>query len=248
MLSLIYSLLAITLISLLSIFFIAFLFNRLPSFSKYTPSLVSLAVGSLLGDAFIHILPEANNKIANINLVSLLTIAGILLFFSLEKFIQWHHCHDPEHQHHQPLVAVSFVGDSFHNFIDGAIIAASFSVDFKIGLATSLAVLIHEIPQEIGDFGIFMNQGLSLLKSLRLNLISASFSFFGALFIFLLGFQLVNLTNYILPITAGGFIYLAASDLIPELHRHQSRLSTSLLQILLVIIGVTLMFSLTILE
>lgn len=249
---LISSLLAVLIISLISIVAIYFLISRLPSFSRFSFQLVSIAVGSLLGDAFIHLLPEAAELIGNQLVVSLLVISGMLLFFSLEKLVRWHHCHNPDyHQddHSQHIVPVSLVGEAFHNFIDGVVIASSFMVSPSVGIATSIAVLIHEIPQEIGDFGIYTHQGLSLVKALKLNLYSASSSLLGIIFTFLIGSTFSDFSNYILPITAGGFIYLAASDLIPELHRHHSHNSrSSLSQIFLVILGVAIMCLLLFLE
>jgi len=208
-------------------------------------TLVSLAVGSLLGDAFIHLLPEASRNIASQNTVSLLTITGILIFFSIEKFIRWHHCHDPDCQEGaSALIPVSLVGENFHNFIDGVVIAGSFLVSTKLGIATAIAVLIHEIPQEIGHFGIYTHQGLSLPKSLQLNLLSSLSSLLGVLMTFFVGSGLSAISTLILPITAGGFVYLALSDLIPELHRHQEGFLHSLLQVFLVLVGVFLMYSL----
>ncbi len=246
------SFLAVIIISLISIVAIYFLIAHLPSFSRFNFHLVSIAVGSLLGDAFIHLLPEANDLITNSLLVSLLVIFGMLLFFSLEKLIRWHHCHNPDyHQddHSEHIVPVSLVGEVFHNFIDGVVIASSFMVSPSVGIATSLAVLIHEIPQEIGDFGIYTHQGKSLFQALKLNLYSASSSLFGIIFTFLIGSSISNFSAYILPITAGGFIYLAASDLIPELHRHHSdNHRSSISQIFLVILGVAIMSLLLLFE
>ncbi len=249
MIPLIYSLLSVIFISLISILAIYWLISHIPNFSKYITPLVSLAVGSLLGDAFIHLLPEANETIPNPTIVSLLTIGGILIFFSIEKFVRWHHCHDPEcDEGSSAIVPVSMVGEGIHNFIDGVIIAGSFLISTKLGIATSLAVLIHEIPQEIGDFSIYTHQGMSLKKALRLNLLSATTSLLGVVFAFLLGTGAATFSNYVLPITAGGFIYLASSDLIPELHRDHKRSVQSIFQILYVLLGVFLMYSLLWLE
>jgi len=250
MLPIVSSLLAVFIISLISVVIIYFLISRIPALVNSSISLVSVAVGSLLGDAFIHVLPEANSQINNQLTVSLLTITGILLFFSLEKIVRWRHCHDPHCQsssgHH--LVPISLVGEAFHNFIDGVIITASFVTSPALGLATSLAVLLHEIPQEIGHFGIYLHQGLSLSKSLKLNLYTAFFAFLGVIFTALIGNSITNFSAYILPITAGGFIYLASSDLIPELHRHQSNIRSSISQIFLVMLGASLMILMLILD
>ena len=245
MLPLIYSLISVITISLISILAIYWLISRIPSLSRFVMPFVSLAVGTLLGDAFIHLLPEASRNIADSNAVSLLTILGILIFLSIEKFVRWHHCHDPDcHEGASALVPVSLVGENFHNFIDGVVIAGSFLVSTKLGIATAIAVLIHEIPQEIGHFGIYTHQGLSLSKSLQLNLFSSLSSLLGVLMTFFVG----SSSTLILPITAGGFIYLASSDLIPELHRQNEKLFHSLVQILFVLLGVFLMYSLLWLE
>jgi len=249
MLPLFYSLLAVIIISLISIFAIYWLISHIPNFSRFVIPLVSLAVGSLLGDAFIHLLPEANENIPNQIAVSLLTIFGILIFFSIEKFVRWHHCHDPDcTEGASAIIPVSLAGESIHNFIDGVIIAGSFIISPNLGVATTLAVLLHEIPQEVGDFGIYTHQGLSLKKSLKLNLLSATTSLLGVIVTFIVGSGLATSTAYVLPITAGGFIYLAASDLIPELHEHKETSTHSLLQILYLLAGVALMFSLLYLE
>lgn len=249
MLPLFYSLIAVVVISVVSIFAIYWLISHIPNFSRFVTPLVSLAVGSLLGDAFIHLLPEAYESISDPTIVSLLTILGILIFFSIEKFVRWHHCHDPDcTEGSSAIVPISLVGESIHNFIDGVIIAGSFIINPNLGLATSLAVLLHEIPQEIGDFGIYTHQGLSLKKSLHLNLLSATSSLLGVILTFLLGASAASFSTYVLPITAGGFIYLAASDLIPELHEHKEKSVHSVLQIFYVLIGVALMYCLLFLE
>lgn len=249
MLPLVYSLASVTLISLISILAIYWLISRVPTFSKFIMPLVSLAVGSLLGDAFIHLLPEASETISTPSVVPLLTILGIFIFFAIEKFVRWHHCHDPEcDEVSSTIIPVSLVGETFHNFIDGVIIASSFMISNQVGIATSLAVLIHEIPQEIGDFGIYTHQGLSLLNALRLNLLSASSSLLGVILTILIGTKVADFSVYILPITAGGFIYLASADLIPELHGHNPQANSSLVQVFCLLLGVGLMYSLLWLE
>lgn len=249
MLPLFYSLGSVLVISLFSILVIYWLISSIPSFGRLITPLVSLAVGSLLGDAFIHLLPEANETIAAQNIVPLLTILGILLFFSIEKFVRWHHCHDPDcSEDRSIIVPVSLIGESIHNFIDGVVIAGSYIISPQLGLATSLAVLLHEIPQEVGDFGIYTHQGLSLKKALNLNLLSATTSILGVIVTFIIGSSIESFIPYILPVTAGGFIYLAASDLIPELHEHKGRSINSLAQILFLLLGVVLMYALLWLE
>jgi zinc and cadmium transporter len=247
MFPLISSLAAVIIISLVSIIGIYYLLSVLPNFQKISLFLVSIAVGSLLGDAFIHLLPEANLLLSP-GLVSLLIITGILLFFILEKIVRWRHCHSSDcHQDH-PVVTVNVVGEFFHNFIDGVLIASSFFVNYSLGLTTAIAVLTHEIPQEIGNFSIYRHLGVSLKKSLGFNLLSSLFSLLGVFFVAVVGLQFKNFSGLILPITAGGFIYLASSDLIPELHRHEPKISSSFLQLFSVILGVVLMYLLKFIE
>jgi zinc and cadmium transporter len=240
MFALISSLVAVIFISLISVIGIYFLISFLPGFSKISLFLVSLAVGSLLGDAFFHLLPESYSLISSLS-VSILIIVGILLFFTLEKIVRWRHCHNSDDEHDHPTVAVNLVGELCHNFIDGILISSSFFVSFSLGLTTAFAVLSHEIPQEIGNFSVYQHLGLSLKKSLTFNLLSSFFSLLGVISVAIVGLKYQNFSGYILPITAGGFIYLAASDLIPELHRHEPKISSSLFQLLFVIFGVLLM-------
>ena len=168
---------------------------------------------------------------------------GILLFFILEKILRWQHCHIPTSENHiHPIAAINLVGDAVHNFMDGVIIAIGFSASTSIGIATTLAVVLHEIPQEIGDLGILMHKGLSLPKALMFNFLSALMSFAGAILALMIGPHVTAFTAYCLPITAGGFLYIAGSDLIPELHHGEYvRLSTSLKQLGFIILGVGMM-------
>jgi len=246
------SLLAIFLISLVSLSGVFFLFLKPGLISRLSVYLVSFAVGGLLGDAFIHILPQSySGNIPEVS-VSLLVITGLLLNFILEKFLRWRHCHNPDcHEEgggHDHIVTLNLVADGVHNFIDGLLVAASFMVSRELGLATSLAVLLHEIPQEIGDFAILVHNKVPVLKALFLNFLSAIISLLGVLLAFFFGGNIENFASYLLPITAGAFIYLAASDLIPELHRHQAKFSTSLIQLFSIILGIALMFLLLLVE
>lgn len=237
------SLIVVSLISLIGVFTLSFRLQRLKKLLLY---LVSFAVGGLLGDVFIHLLPETFEKIGFNITVSFLVLFGIILFFVLEKFLRWQHCHIPtstEHKH--PMIALNLIGDAVHNFLDGMIIAASFMASPAIGFATTMAVVFHEIPQEIGDFGILVHGGLSVRKALWYNFLSALAAFVGALVVFAVGPQVQNLSAYILPVTSGGFLYIAGSDLIPELHQHEVRLSVSLGQLVCILAGISLMALLT---
>jgi zinc and cadmium transporter len=191
--------------------------------------LVSFAVGALLGDAFIHLIPESLQRDDEPLAASLLILAGMMVFFVVEKLIR--HRHGALHEHHdafheirRPEVAViNLVGDAVHNFIDGVLIGASYLASPILGLSTSFAVVLHEIPQELGDFSILVDSGLSVRKAILLNLASASVAIVGTAVALLAGAVAQKaVVGSLLPMTAGGFVYLAAADLIPELQRDRS--------------------------
>jgi len=203
--------------------------------------LVSFAAGGLLGDSFIHLLPEAVEEDGFSLSVSLAVLVGLLLFFVLEKFICWRHCHIPTSKSHpHPVVFMNLIGDGFHNFIDGAVISASFLTTIPLGIATTLAVVLHEIPQEIGDFGVLLHGGLSKNKALIFNFASALAAVGGAILVLILGERIVGVSQLLIPFTAGGFIYIAGSDLIPELHK-ETNLAKSLIQMVGLILGIGIM-------
>lgn len=211
------SVVGVSLVSLVGLFGLSLKENILRS-SLF--ALVSLAVGALLGDAFIHLIPEAYESGMPALSISLSIIAGILIFFVVEKALHWHHhqgIEDQEHTH-QPLGSLILVSDGFHNFIDGLIIATSYMVSVEVGIATTVAVILHEIPQEVGDFGVLIHAGYSKGKALWFNFLSGLAALLGAFVAFLLGSMTETITLMLVPIAAGGFIYIALSDLIPELH------------------------------
>src|SRR3989339_357795 len=188
----------------------------------------------------------------SVTIVSLISLVGIFTLALnrdiLEKFIRWRHCHDGHcDEHLKPVVYMNLFGDAVHNFIDGLVIAASYSVSIHLGIATTIAVILHEIPQEIGDFGVLIHGGLSVKKALFFNFLSALTSIIGAVLFFLVGDFLGNFRMALIPVTAGGFIYMAGSDLIPELH-HDERPIRSLLQIFFIALGVGIMALMVILE
>ncbi len=214
---------------------------------KYIFVFISLAVGALLGDAFIHLIPEAFEKSKSATETSILIIAGILLFFILEKFLHWHHHgEDKEKFQVHPVGQLVLFSDGIHNFIDGMIIGASFLINVPVGLATTLAVILHEIPQEIGDFAVLLHSGYTKMRALWLNFLSALLAIAGVLLVFMLDKE-QSVTLWILPIAAGGFIYIAVADLIPELQKTKE-IKYSVLQIISVIAGVLAMVALVFLE
>ncbi|MDQ3245032.1 MAG: ZIP family metal transporter [bacterium] len=215
---------------------------------KYIFIFISLAVGALLGDAFIHIIPEAFENSNNHTTTSILIITGILLFFILEKFLHWHHHGDDTQENHiHPAGKLVLFSDGVHNFIDGMIIGASFIVSVPVGIATTVAVILHEIPQEVGDFAVLIHSGYTRVRALWLNFLSALMAILGLFVVFILGNRVENSSLYFLPIAAGGFIYIALSDLIPELHKTQNT-KHSIAQITSVIFGILLMLLLTFIE
>lgn len=215
------SVLLVSAISFVGIFTLAL---REQLVRKYIFVLVSVAIGAFLGDAFFHLLPESFEALPPA-MVGTLVIFGMLVFFALERALHWHHRHSEESEkEHQTLHLVGklvLVSDGVHNFLDGVIIAASFLAGPAVGMATTLAVIFHEIPQEIGDFGVLVHAGYSKRRALFLNFLSGLLAVLGALFAFLLGAVTESLIMWVVPFAAGAFIYIASSDLIPELHKER---------------------------
>lgn len=209
--------------------------------------LVSFSAGALFGGAFFHLIPEATEA-SGITTAAAYVVLGLLVFFILEKFVHWRHCHVPTSKEHpHPLGIMNLVGDGFHNFIDGVVIAASYLVSIPLGMATTFAVLLHEVPQEIGDFGILLHAGFKKTKALLFNFASALAAVLGALVTLVIGTRVAGITEVMIPFTAGGFIYIAGSDLIPELHK-ESAPAKSVIQFLAIVLGVALMVAFTLIE
>jgi len=234
---LLYALISIFIISLLSfIGLISFGFKpeKLKSFLIYV---ISFSAGALLGDAFIHLLPELSFTLDT----SLYILLGILIFFILEKVVQWRHCHMPiTKQHIHPFAYMNLVGDALHNFIDGIIITTSYLISIPAGFATTLAVVFHEIPQKIGDIGILLHGGFSRKKALWINFAISLTAFIGAILTFWLSGILQHVETFLIPITIGGFIYIAGSDLIPEMHKEKG-LKQAFFQTIAFILGILVM-------
>ncbi len=230
-LSLIYALGSVVLVSLVSlvgVFTLALNQKRLHQFLVF---MVAFAAGALFGDALIHLLPEVVEELGFSLEVSLAVLSGIVVMFIVEKVIHWRHCHYPDeengtHIHHahteshkHPFAWVNLIGDGVHNFIDGLVIGAAYMVSVPAGIATTLAVVFHEIPQEIGDFGVLLHGGFSTREALTVNLITAATAILGAVVVFALGETIEGFTIWLVPFAAGVFLYIAGSDLIPELHK-----------------------------
>jgi len=205
----------VSLISLVGIFTLTLKDNLL---HKILFCLIGFSAGALIGGAFLHILPECleNNKSS---VVFSYLIVGIIAFFLMERYLHWRHCHEEGECKTHAFTYLNLVGDGFHNFIDGMVIAASFIVSIKLGLVTTLAIILHEIPQELGDFAVLIYGGFSKRKALLFNFASALMAIIGAVVGYFIADFSKSFSNFILPFTAGGFIYIATSDLIPELHK-----------------------------
>ncbi len=242
-----YALISVLIISLISFVGALTLVLKRELLNRSIFILVSLAVGALLGDVFVHIIPEAYESMSDTRLISFLIIGGILTFFILEKVLHWHH-HTFEHaeDHEHPIGKMVLLGDSVHNFIDGLLIASSYMISVEVGVATTVAVILHEIPQEIGNFGVLMHAGYKTGKALWYNFLSALTSIIGAVVALVFGSMTEMFALWLLPVTAGGFIYIALSDLIPELHK--DRTEQGLVQVVAIIVGVFSMVALLALE
>ncbi|HYZ93776.1 MAG TPA: ZIP family metal transporter [Actinomycetota bacterium] len=210
--------------------------------------LIAFAAGALLGDAFIHLLPEMAESESGFDLTaSFALLAGVISFFVLEKVLHWHHAHYPREEHVHPVAVTNLVGDAMHNFVDGSIVAASFLASTKLGIATSVAVALHEIPQELGDFAIFVRAGLKPRRALVLNLFSALAAVVGAVVTLVVASSISGVERILVPITAGAFVYIASTDLLPELHK-EPELGRSLVQLFGVLAGVGVMALMLVLE
>jgi len=243
-----YSFLSISIVSLISLVGVFALSLKEHILKKYISLFISLAIGALLGDAFIHIIPEALEHTTNTTITSLFIILGIFGFFILEKYLHWHHHEDDTSEHHiHPVGKLVLFSDGIHNFIDGIIIGVSFMVSIPLGIATTVAVMLHEIPQEIGDFAVLIHSGYSKMKALWLNFLSALMSFAGLMLVWIIGTSSEHFADFVLPIAAGGFIYIAVGDLIPELQKNKNA-KYFIMQVIMFMVGIGSMIALTLLE
>ncbi len=242
-----YIILSVIIVSLISVVGILFLLLKQEFLKKILLFLVALSAGSLLGGAFLHLIPElVHEGLFNIN-TSLLILGGIVFFFIIENFLHWRHCHVPtSKQHPHSFGTMNLIGDGIHNLTDGMIIAAAYLINIPIGIATTLAVIFHEIPQEIGDFGVLLYAGFSKTKALMFNFLSALTALVGAILVIIFSGTFENISHVIIPIAAGGFIYIAGSDLIPEIHKNQKGFSIK--NFIAIILGILIMYGLTFLE
>jgi len=235
----IWALVASIIVSLISFVGIISLLLKKNLLDKILLLLISFSAGALIGGAFLHLIPEAVEKSGQ-NGVYLLVIVGFIAFFILEKYLHWRHCHKGKCEIHT-FTYLNLIGDGAHNFIDGLIIGSAFVVNINFGIAASFAIIMHEIPQEIGDFGVLVYGGLSKNKALFYNFLSALTAILGTI----IGFALANISDnflkLLMPMAAGGFIYIASCDLIPELHKQQD-IKKATLAMAVFILGVAFMY------
>jgi len=244
-----YSLASVFIVSVISLVGIITLPINVEKLRKLLIYLVSFAAGALLGDAFIHLLPEAVEETGFEVVISLYVLIGIGFSFLIEKVVHWHHFHYPlEEGHVHPFAIMNLVGDLVHNFMDGLIIAASYLVSIPVGIATTIAVILHEIPQEISDFGVLLLGGFTKARALFYNFLTALTAVLGAVVVLMIGSSVENITTFLVPFTAGSFIYIAGSDLIPELHKGEFDWKSSLMQFAAIALGVLVMYALLFLE
>jgi zinc and cadmium transporter len=209
---------------------------------QLVPWLVSYAVGTLLGVALLVLLPEALENLPPRAVLGSL-LAGIMLFFLLEKLVLWRHCHTHDCEAHGMAAPMVIIGDAFHNFLDGVIIGTAVLTSIPLGISTALAVATHEVPQEIGDMAILLHAGYSRRKALVLNMLSGASAVLGALVAVFALEWVPQITQYVLSVAAAGFLYVAMADLIPDLHRGRID-ATTLRQLALALAGIGTVVSL----
>jgi zinc and cadmium transporter len=236
-LELLYILLAVLIVSFISLIGIFFTQKLL---SKYSFWAVSFAAGVLFATAFFDLMPEAMELNPENGRMFIYVLVGIIVFFVAEKFLYWYHCHEGKCPTHM-FTYMNLFGDAVHNFIDGIIIAATFITDIALGIITSLAVMFHEIPQEISDFALLVHGGFSRRKAIWYNFLVALAAVAGAILTYFIS-TVINTTAFLIPFAAGGFIYIAGSDLIPELHKELG-VRKSLTQFGLFILGIIVMYA-----
>jgi len=250
--SLLYAILAVAIVSLLSLVGIFAISLKENTLDRILFILLSFSAGSILGAAFLDLLPEAVEFLEEeqLSITALYITLGFLGFFFLERFIYWYHGHVHGYESNveekmtvKRFVYLNVLGDGIHNLVDGMVITASFFITIPVGLATTVAVIFHELPQEIGDFGVLVYGGFSRYRALFVNFLSALTAFAGILISNYFSIHMENFVGLLVAFGAGGFIYLAASELIPEIQKEEN-IRKSIIQFLLFILGIFLIWSL----
>jgi zinc and cadmium transporter len=215
--------------------------------AAHIPVLISYAVGALLGAVFIEVLPHAFSITSSMQATAATILGGILLFFVLEKLVLWRHCHLEQCEAHEPAAKIThdhgrsglmiLIGDTFHNFVDGILVAAAFLANTELGLVTGLAIIAHEIPQEVGDFLILLNSGYSKRAALLLNMLSGAAMVLGGVLAYFTLKTMQGLIPALLGLAAASMLYVAVADLIPGLHR-RPELKATFQQVVLIGLGI----------
>jgi zinc and cadmium transporter len=236
-----YALASVVIVSLVSFIGVLGLSLRTRTLKTLLPLLVSFAAGAMLGDVFFHMLPEISEDSGFTLAVGLGILAGIVFSFVLEKIVHWHHCHrvETEEKHVHPVGYLNLVGDAIHNLVDGLVIGASYLVSIEVGIATTIAVILHELPQEFGDFAILLHAGFSRAKALFFNFVSALAALIGLGIAYVLS-GANGLAVVLVPFAAGNFLYIALADVVPELHK-ESRARSSAVQLISLLAGMGVM-------
>src|SRR3989338_5228681 len=241
------SILSVVLVSAVSFVGVLTLVLKDITIRKFLLYFVAFSAGALFGDAFIHLLPEIAET-GFTTTISLFILSGVIVSFLVEKGVHWRHCHIPASKHHPHTFAyMNLFGDAVHNFIDGLIIAASYLVSVPVGIATTIAVVFHEIPQEIGDFGVLLHGGFSKNKALMLNFLTAATAIAGAIIALIISSYIEGAIIFLASFAAGGLKCIAGADLIPELHKRFS-VRSSIGQIIALLLGMGIMYALIFFE
>ena len=238
--NLLYALIASIIVSSISLVGALALIIKDNLLQKVIIFLVAFAAGALIGGAFLDIIPEAAQRITDITQLFLYIVIGYLIFFIIEKYLHWRHCHDADCKYHH-FTYLNIVGDIVHNFSDGLIIGAVFLLNVKVGIATTLAIVFHEIPHELGNFSVLVYGGFSKARALFFNFVSSLFAIAGTIAGYYLAAKVGNFAYMLLPLAAGGFIYIASCDLVPELHKEEDAKRSALIMVTF-ILGIFLMY------
>lgn len=241
--------LSVILVSVIAVITIIPFFTKKKISEKTLLLLVSLSAGTLFGTVFLHFLPESFEHGYTVG-TALSILGGLLAFFFLEKLVHFHHhhknptkAHKQVHSHAYHLAPLNIIGDALHNFIDGIVIGASYLVSIPLGVSATIGIIVHELPQEIADFGVLLHSGWSKKKALLFNFLAATTAIVGTIIGVVLASRLAGFTQFIIPFTAGGFLYIAGSNLVPELHKH-CKIKDSILHIIMLLIGIGIMVAL----
>ncbi|MCX7957267.1 MAG: ZIP family metal transporter [Endomicrobia bacterium] len=219
--NLFYAIIASSFVSLISLIGILSIIIERKVFEKFLFIFISFAAGSLIGISFLHIIPEVSESIGN-KISFYLVVLGFTCFFILEKYFFWRHCHRGDKCEYHPVSYLNLIGDGIHNFIDGLFIGSAFCLNINAGIISTIAVIIHEVPQEIGDFSILIHGGMNIKRALKVNFLISLTAVVGCIVGYFSSEVVRSLPDYLLPIVAGGFIYIASCDLIPGLHREKN--------------------------